>query len=77
MENTQENKRGRGRPSGTKNYVEMDKDQVLALFEQCETMPVSQKWLKTLGIDPSNFTVVESIKDAPKEEDKIEFTLEA
>lgn len=79
MENTQV-KQGRGRPKGTKNYVKMNKSQVVEILSKCETMPVSQKWLKAIGIDPSGYEDMNPAEIiAPRqiaEEEKVEFTLE-
>ena len=45
-----ETKRGRGRPRGSKSFVNVSLEELSDIFSSRQNIPVSRVWLETLGV---------------------------
>ena len=79
-ENLAQTKRGRGRPSGSNSFENVQIKELLNLLSPEASIPVSKKWLRdTLGlmVQPTNIKVitadVPAIEELPQE--KVEFAM--
>jgi len=74
-------KRGRGRPKGSKSFVNVSLEQLNAMLPPGTVVPVSQVWLKKLGLpiappQPVAQTVIQAKSNPSKTAEKLEFSVE-
>jgi hypothetical protein len=67
--------RGRGRPKGSKSFINTSLSQLNELFRKTQNIPVSRVWLENLNIDVKEENKTEVKNQKIEEENKIQMTL--
>lgn len=67
--------RGRGRPKGSKSFINVCLSELNELFRTTQNVPVSRVWLENLNIDVKEENKIEVKNQKLESEDKIHMTL--
>jgi len=67
--------RGRGRPKGSKSFINVRLSELNELFRKTQNVPVSRVWLENLNIDIKEENKTEVKNQKQELEDKIHMTL--
>ena len=71
----EQDKKTRGRPKGSKSFINVCLSELNNLFRNTQNVPVSRVWLENLNIDIKEEKKIEVKNQKPEEENKIQMTL--